>query len=272
MTKSTAAYYLWRLMLVSEGKKQEIVKVGSLPHFSKLVALGDEKARYNAIGALLALATSLENREKMCDATLVQALARCLLHTHDRTRCFAARLLAHFAELSPLLPRLVRALPAVLQVCDTASPGWANGANTQLNALHVVRAFATAPRGSEGLTETQTWRPRLIDEGAVQLLLRAADTARLPEARSHALVSLEALCDEPGIADELVELDAIPIVVKCLSDIHDESRAAAASVLYTISTEPDRLEALIPAIAAPWQGCKVVPSHSRTIRCPSPSS
>ncbi|GHP02905.1 hypothetical protein PPROV_000166000 [Pycnococcus provasolii] len=250
MTKSMAAFYLWRLVLVSEMKKAEIVKVGSLPHLAKLAATGDESARYNAIGALLTLAASPEIREKMCDSQLVTACARCLGYGHDRTKANAAQLLALFGELSPLVPKLVPILKQVLEASGSSDPGWANGAASQACCLQVVRYIAVSPPGSAGLKDGQTWRPALLEVGAVPALVYAVEHGRLPDSRAHALVSLEALCSEKSVPEMLMQLNALPHFAKCLSDAHDESRAASASLLFTLSTELERMESLLPAIPA----------------------
>ena len=250
MTKSMAAFYIWRLILLSAIKKAEIVKVGSLPHLSRLAQYGDTYAKYNAVGALLTLATSPDIRDKMCDQSLVNAVSRILLNTHDRTRTNAAKLLALFAEAPYHLPKLANVLPAVIEASRSAGSDWAHGDLAQERVLFVARQLAVALPGSDGLKPDQTWRPNFLQVDGVTKLLKIVETAALPESRAHALVSLESLCSEKGVPQQLVDLGGLPLFAKCLSDAFDESRAASASLLFTLTTELDRMETLIPAIPA----------------------
>jgi len=245
LTRGEAAYFIWRHAVLSEAKRSEIMRLGTVTSLLQLLDKGNKEGRYAATGCLQYLVMQEDFMQLVCGAATgaknIANFARVLVESHDRPKVCAAACLYSIACKPEYVTKLVPVVPQLIAATMTAEPKWAGVEHARTYAAGCLSNLAWIDTLGESMSyrerDTTYFKRELIAHGAISAMVKLMHDG-LPEAQAHAVRTLRSLL----LLEEAVELvmqerGLVQELVRVLIEGTDEGRSNAAGCVMSLCTE-----------------------------------
>ncbi len=258
IARSDAAYYLWKLAAIGDRQRVEIGKAGCLSRLIDLLINGPAEGRYAALGVLATMVHLDDLREIVAGqhtgARNIAAIADLMLGgQHFRSQTLAAQVLVDLAAFPECVVKILAVIPQLTEACRRKEPVWAGAYQTATCAattLYILGSVEELPETASRRAQNVNVRAQIIRAGALEPLCGMLGWGSAPVADA-AVAALSCVVVEPGAAEAMVGLGAVPHLVRLLESPLDRSRAKAAKCLMCLAYSDAMLAEIIAAGAVP---------------------
>jgi len=242
ISRSDAAYYLWKLSAIGDRQRVEIGKAGCLSRLIDLLINGPAEGRYAALGVLATMVHLDDLREIVAGqhtgARNIAAIADLMLgEQHFRSQTLAAQVLVDLAAFPECVVKIMAVIPQLTEACRRKEPVWAGAFQTATCAattLYILGSLDELPETASRRAQTVNVRAQIVRTGALEPLCGMLGWGSAPVADA-AVAALSCVVVEPGAAEAMVGLGAVPHLVRLLDSPLDRSRAKAAKCLMCLA-------------------------------------